>query len=1409
MEDGTRHVLAGVTEFSQREELTTRLRNILHEYPPGLGAFNEFLQNADDAGARHFAVVLDSVPASRSAGDDSELLHPGLASFEGAALYFYNSATFSEGDFDSISSIGLSGKGANAAKIGRYGLGFNVAYHFSDCPAFISSETLVMFDPHGQHLPDGMMGLRASFAAGSDSGLARGERYSRTMDGFRTVAPIFAADGSAAARSDGDALGGGFDGTLFRLPLRTAAQAAASKIASTTYGVDEVRRLISEFGSAAGELLLFLQHVESIAVYERSGAEGAPRRLVEVALANVSTELRAERAVVAARAKASTRTSAAARACTSEDGVAAATCGAYELAVRTTSDDETDVTVWLVAAAAPDASSASPAAPTADELRFLEAAVQSVSWGAVATPLIDAAPLTSAGAAAGAAARAGLGDRVFSFLPLPMRSGLPLHSHASFALSSNRRSLWTDSESDASRPLMEAAELDRRLAILDGCRADGDGVLSSSGEGASGACRDAHAIACEGVDLSAAKARWNHILLAFTLAPLVAKLLLRMRERTATAAELYRRWPSVAVAESPFDVVAQCALQCIVHEEVPLFWAPRDGAAGSAQQGRALSGSWIAPQHAVFADAPFRRFAATLSCDALAALRGALLAAGVHVCDPPRAVRASLRRTSLRVRTTAPDHLAGALRAALTPHCRGGSCAAADCPPWWTPLAICTFVKYCLLPEHASSPSAVSAELGEIDGAGREAPKIDLDARLHRGVDALDGLPVIPLGAGGDGGGEDAPARSTVAGGARELGVLCSPMANSALRHSASKVLYTVESTSFAHMLRACDFVAFPAEVVRLLRSHPAHAAGRFNLRPLTPRALVTQGGLRLMLPPQWKGRSVVVLASRADEVQGTHFDIARAIAESQRTDSAVAPGGVRGGGGVHASTSGGGRSSARKAKGRGKAKEKARRKAEKEAAKRMRGRGAGASMGAAVDAAMEGRISPDALVAAAKQLDDAEWRGDALTPLLSRPAEVAATKRLVRALWDFIDSASDAHWRSREVDLYRSCPWPLVVTGEGMVCTIAYARERRVISAAHYSCYALELMRRFGCLTCCSRERAAAESSRSVGDAGRPAASPRARLEHARKSPLISSADDGDDEGEVASDSADALRGGGAAVAHDDEGEVASDSAYEWRPLVPLRTPSPQRLGAVALAPRELACESLATSFEWRPLVPLSRSACQQLRALLLRWKHGQPDPGAASEMVLVDRDADGESASAWASAEVEGDDDDSEGDGGDGDGGGDGTSARASAGGSSNSVWTQISRGRRRARSISEKVSAQVTVDVTPQQVRRLPIFDTIRHEFFTPVATFDFERALRASCSPLAQPSTAPLGAARRGQGVARGAVKIQRGFTVSVAPAAATEDVAEDEGEERRRACTFSFVCTVTFYANLAHNLTCSP
>jgi len=37
--------------FYQREPLTTRLKNLIHDYPEGIGIIKELVQNADDAGA--------------------------------------------------------------------------------------------------------------------------------------------------------------------------------------------------------------------------------------------------------------------------------------------------------------------------------------------------------------------------------------------------------------------------------------------------------------------------------------------------------------------------------------------------------------------------------------------------------------------------------------------------------------------------------------------------------------------------------------------------------------------------------------------------------------------------------------------------------------------------------------------------------------------------------------------------------------------------------------------------------------------------------------------------------------------------------------------------------------------------------------------------------------------------------------------------------------------------------------------------------------------------------------------------------------------------------------------------------------------------------------------------------------
>lgn len=44
-------------------------------------------------------------------------------------------------------------KASRPTSIGRFGLGFNAVYHFTDLPCFVSGDHLVMFDPHAKYLP--------------------------------------------------------------------------------------------------------------------------------------------------------------------------------------------------------------------------------------------------------------------------------------------------------------------------------------------------------------------------------------------------------------------------------------------------------------------------------------------------------------------------------------------------------------------------------------------------------------------------------------------------------------------------------------------------------------------------------------------------------------------------------------------------------------------------------------------------------------------------------------------------------------------------------------------------------------------------------------------------------------------------------------------------------------------------------------------------------------------------------------------------------------------------------------------------------------------------------------------------------------------------------------------------------
>ena len=122
----------------QHEPLTRRLKNILKDYP-WQALVKEMLQNAEDAGAGRFKVLIDR----RSRGTES-LLTPEMADQQGPCIWFYNDAVFEDKDFQALVSLGQGSKAGEKGKIGRHGLGFNAIFNITDVPSILSREHLGM-----------------------------------------------------------------------------------------------------------------------------------------------------------------------------------------------------------------------------------------------------------------------------------------------------------------------------------------------------------------------------------------------------------------------------------------------------------------------------------------------------------------------------------------------------------------------------------------------------------------------------------------------------------------------------------------------------------------------------------------------------------------------------------------------------------------------------------------------------------------------------------------------------------------------------------------------------------------------------------------------------------------------------------------------------------------------------------------------------------------------------------------------------------------------------------------------------------------------------------------------------------------------------------------------------------------
>ena len=244
-------------------------------YPEGTQQLSELIQNADDAKASVVKFVI-----SLKQHGTSSLLGQKMSEWQGGALYCFNDATFSARDFQNLSKIGQASKLEKLVTTGRFGLGFNSVFHWTDVPSIVSGDHLVMFDPHAKYVPgstDNSRGIKIRFT--------HTELASQFPD---QMAPYFLFGNDMKQR---------FTGTLFRFPFRNETTAAESEISKKQYGKEEVvKELVDNFKKVASKTLLFLRHVRRVEFYFEHEDDEEPKLqyYADVADRKVVSEPRAQ-----------------------------------------------------------------------------------------------------------------------------------------------------------------------------------------------------------------------------------------------------------------------------------------------------------------------------------------------------------------------------------------------------------------------------------------------------------------------------------------------------------------------------------------------------------------------------------------------------------------------------------------------------------------------------------------------------------------------------------------------------------------------------------------------------------------------------------------------------------------------------------------------------------------------------------------------------------------------------------------------------------------------------------------------------------------------------------------------------------------------------------------------------------
>ena len=417
--------------FGQREELTLRIQNIIRDYPFDITVLKELLQNADDAKAKKMHIILDKRTHGRSSVISEE-----WQKLQGPALLVWNDSVFSEKDLKGIQELGMGSKRSEAETIGQYGIGFNVVYHLTDCPSFVTKgDTLCVMDPHCKYVPEA-------------EELFPGARYDNLKNGFWRTFPDMSSAYLQNERSE--SLPDEFhDGSLFRLPIRhTDQMVKSSKIvdtndsgASKPLSAEKLSELLCEWMPQMKEAMFFLNNMTEIKYMEIEQCLEAGEMVEDL---HIQTKFHFRTKISKSPAFDSSFKAL-------QDSIAAFTetsnCRSQVMLYPMTvsemvlSEDEKEKTheeKWLIQQGVGD---------IYDEGQVWQYVKRIKPRHGIA------APLKRDMKRSGGMKRSR--GKLFCFLPLPIPSGVPVHINGCFVLDSNRRSLWKsttkDNQDDRSR----------------------------------------------------------------------------------------------------------------------------------------------------------------------------------------------------------------------------------------------------------------------------------------------------------------------------------------------------------------------------------------------------------------------------------------------------------------------------------------------------------------------------------------------------------------------------------------------------------------------------------------------------------------------------------------------------------------------------------------------------------------------------------------------------------------------------------------------------------------------------------------------------------------------------------------------------------------------------------------------